>query len=390
MTNCSQHSGARVRRGVVASAPGDQHVLHAFVGTEVGGVRRSAATKLRAHSTKHCSGSAISHDASAASCTSAEQLTCEGAGSGRPGGFQQGRLHGTGDLHPCFDRVHRKHHAMLRDPGERASHHVSANANALQPERAKRGGAESGKDALPERQPALLPALYLVIVRHGVVARAAAFAPPPPRLTWRAAAACARRHRPASSAAAVVDAAGRARARAGGALPHGEGLAAAPPRLLAPHIPLAAQAPVLHATTHSSGACFREATLRSEVPPQNSLSPRRLGSHVGAAAMCLARSRRSCGTGQRPHCSTALTSRGVRRSVASKWTHRIYAAHAGQTCKTSDCSPFWAHLRALHRTDRRQRALCPSAEATVLMCSCRLETRHTVIGHQGPPRHSSR
>ena len=52
------------------------------------------------------------------------------------------------------------------------------------------------------------------------------------------------------------------------------GLAAAPPRLLAPHIPLAAQAPVLHATTHSSGACFREATLRSEVPPQNSLSPR--------------------------------------------------------------------------------------------------------------------
>ena len=145
MTNCSQHSGARVRRGVVASAPGDQHVLHAFVGTEVGGVRRSAATKLRAHSTKHCSGSAISHDASAASCTSAEQLTCEGAGSGRPGGFQQGRLHGTGDLHPCFDRVHRKHHAMLRDPGERASHHVSANANALQPERAKRGGAESGR-----------------------------------------------------------------------------------------------------------------------------------------------------------------------------------------------------------------------------------------------------
>jgi len=129
-----------------------------------------------------------------------------------------------------------------------------------------------------------------------------------------------------------------------------------------------------------------------QVPPQNSLSPRRLGSRsaCGAAAMCLARSRRSCGTGQRPHCSTALTSRGVRRSVASKWTHRIYAAHAGQTCKNSDCSPFWAHLRALHRTDRRQRALCPSAEAAVLMCSCRSETRRTVIGHQGPPRHSSR
>ena len=96
---------------------------------------------------------------------------------------------------------------------------------------------------------------------------------------------------------------------------------------------------------HCAPKCLRKIRCRLARP------------HGGAAAMCLARSRRSCGTGQRPHCSTALTSRGVRRSVASKWTHRIYAAHAGQTCKNADCSPFWAHLRALHRTDRAARPL---------------------------------
>ena len=81
------------------------------------------------------------------------------------------------------------------------------------------------------------------------------------------------------------------------------------------------------------------------------------------------RSRGSCGTGQRPHYSTALASR--RSSIgASKWTHSIYAAHAGQTCKNSDRSPFWAHLRALHRTDRRQRAplsLCRGHGLNVLV-----------------------
>ena len=205
-------------------------------------MRRSAATKLRAHSTKHCSGSAISHDASAASCTSAEQLTCEGAGSGRPGGFQQGRLHGTGDLHPCFDRVHRKHHAMLRDPGERASHHVSANANACS---LSERSAEARRAARTHFQNGNPLSSQLSISSSSAMA------------------------------SAVVDAAGRARARAGGgALPHGEGACGRPTPAFAPHIPLAAQAPVLHATTHSSGACFREATLRSEVPPQNSLSPR--------------------------------------------------------------------------------------------------------------------
>ena len=168
------------------------------------------------------------------------------------------------------------------------------------------------------------------------------------------------------------------------------GLAAAPPRLLhltfrsrhrhPSYMPPPIPAALALEKPHCAPKCLRK--IRCRLARQRP---------CGAAAMCLARSRRSCGTGQRPHCcSTALTSRGVRRSVASKWTHRIYAAHAGQTCKNADCSPFWAHLRALHRTDRRQRALCPSAEATVLMCSCRSETRHTVIGHQGPPRHSSR
>ena len=120
---------------------------------------------------------------------------------------------------------------------------------------------------------------------------------------------------------------------------------------------------MLRATTHNGPAASLEkhTALRSEVPLQNSLS-----APVGCCRLACwrrhvprsGRSRGSCGTGQRPHYSTALASR--RSSIgASKWTHSIYAAHAGQTCKNSDRSPFWAHLRALHRTDRRQRAPLP-------------------------------